>query len=475
MAWRDWFNIGTTGQDVVVDSPTNGAPVGAVPQEQTHVGGGEELGVTGLKRYGGYVYEEISKNLQGTRAILTFREMAENEPIIGAFLFAIEMLIRGVTWDVKAASQDNLDLMKRDHVKSCMGDMSSSWTETIVENLSMTTYGWTWHEVVYKLRNGDQLDPAIASSRHADGLVGWRKMPIRSQDSLLRWEFDESGGISGLWQQAPPRFNLTFVPIEKSLLFRTTRHKNNPQGRSVLRNAYVPYYFKKNVQRFEAIGVERDLAGLPVMKVPPRILSEKATEDEKRALESYKRIVTNVRRDEQEGLILPRSLDANGHDLYDFSLLSTGGRRQFDTSSIIQRYNQEMAVTVLADFILIGHGSQGSGGGKGGTALVQDKREIFTLSISAWLDAIATVYNRYEIPRLFKLNGWPVDKLPEITYGKIESVDVTALGQYITALSGAGMPLFPDTALENKLREVGDLPLKPETDEVGADGVGSVQ
>ena len=46
--------------------------------------------------------------------------------------------------------------------------------------------------------------------------------------------------------------------------------------------------------------------------------------------------------------------------LFDFQLMSSGGARQFDTNAIIQRYEQRILMSVLADFILVGHQAQGS-------------------------------------------------------------------------------------------------------------------
>ena len=38
---------------------------------------------------------------------------------------------------------------------------------------------------------------------------------------------------------------------------------DNPEGRSILRNAYFSWYFEKKIAEIEGIGIARDLAGLP--------------------------------------------------------------------------------------------------------------------------------------------------------------------------------------------------------------------
>ena len=161
----------------------------------------DELGSSGLLRSGqrGLVYEEFLPQLRDERARKVYREMRDNDPTVGAMLYAIEMLIRQAEWRMEGEDQDLVEF-----VESCLGDMSTSWEDFLAEVLSMLVYGWSWHEVVYKRRLGpDQKDPS-KRSQYADGKIGWRKMPIRSQDSLSEWVFDEEGGIQDMVQMAPP-------------------------------------------------------------------------------------------------------------------------------------------------------------------------------------------------------------------------------------------------------------------------------
>lgn len=418
----------------------------------------EELGSTGLERFNGTIDEEFLPQLKAERGIRTYKEMRDNDPVIGAVLFAIDMLIRSVEWRVEPAGGDQADLDAADFLESCRQDMSNSWQETISEIMSMLVFGWSYHEIVYKQRLGDNRDPS-KRSRYNDGRIGWRKLPIRSQDSLWEWTIDDKGGIQGLIQQPPPYYRQVFIPIEKALLFRTTNQKGNPEGRSVLRNAYRPWFFKKHIEEIEGIGIERDLAGLPIAWVPPELLSKNATPEDRALLNEIKKIIRNVRRDEQEGVIFPLLYDSeNNQKLYDFSLLSSGGNRQFDTDKIIQRYDQRIAMTVLADFILLGHEKVGS------FSLASSKTTVFATALGAWLDSIAAVFNRHAIPRLFEINGMSLEELPTLTHGDIESPDLAELGDFISKLAGVGMPLFPDQALEAKLRSFAKLPPKPETE-----------
>ena len=54
-----------------------------------------EIGSSGLVQYGGEVRQDFLRALQGRRAYANYTQMAENDPVIGACLHAIEMMIRG--------------------------------------------------------------------------------------------------------------------------------------------------------------------------------------------------------------------------------------------------------------------------------------------------------------------------------------------------------------------------------------------
>jgi len=414
----------------------------------------DELGSLGLHQTGGFVNEEILTELQGKRGIRIFREMSDNDDTVGACLLAIKMILREVNWNIQEVSQDQKDIEIADFVKSCMDDMEHTWVDFISEVSSMLEYGWSWHEQVFKKRSGYSKD-LTKNSKHDDGRIGWRKLPIRSQDTLWAWDFDDNGNLQGFEQVDEYSYNASCVtiPLEKSLHFKLVNYKNNPEGKSILRNAYRSWFFKKNIQNIEGIGIERDLAGLPVAYLPPEFLSDNATPSQKATAQQMQDLVTNIRQDSQAGILMPMALDENGHKLFDLQLLNAAGSKQFDTSAIIRRYDQGISMSMLADFIMLGHDNVGS------YALAETKSELFTKAVGAWADSICDVFNRFAIPKLCRLNGFDVEKYPKLTRSKITNVDLNTLGEFISKLTSSGANLFPDENLENHLRAQADLPL----------------
>jgi phage gp29-like protein len=413
----------------------------------------KEIGRVGQRRYGGIFYEEFLSELRGRKGAEVFTEMSNNDETIGAILFAIEMLVRQASWNVEPGGSTAKDREAAEFVKSCMDDMQQTWIDTISEILSFLTYGWSFHEIVYKRRMGRTKDNRT-SSKYDDGLIGWMKLPIRSQETLYQWEYDDQDNLIGMTQMPPPDFGLITIPMNKAMLFRTRSRKDNPEGRSILRTAYRSWYFKRRIQEIEGIGIERDLAGLPVITTPEGMdIWDKDDEDMNAIRAGLEAIVKNIRRDSTEGLVLPFG--------YTFELTSTGGSRQFDTNSIIARYDTKISQTVLADFIQLGHESVGS------FALSSDKTNLFSMAICAFLDIICQTFNSQGIPALIDINGdhfAGVTDYPRLTHGDIEDVDLATMATFIKDMTSIGV-IIPDESLEDYVRQLGKLP-KRTTDTV---------
>lgn len=418
----------------------------------------EEVGVLGLDIQGGWVRDDPLTSFHDsiTRA-QTFREMATNDATVGAMLFAIENLISQVEWTVKPAVKEEGDVPSRaseeaaQFLRECMDDMACTWGEFIGDVLSMLPYGYSVLEETYKVRRGAQREED-RSSKFDDDRIGWAKFGHRAQETLLRWFVRTDGTVDGVQQLGPPDYVIHNIPATRFLHFRAKSHRGNPEGYSILRNAYRAWFYKKRIEEIEAIGVERDLAGIPVMHVPPEIMRTDASSAEVQLREQLQTLVRSVHRNEKSGLVIPRSYDENGNPRFEFSLLSTGGTRQIDTNAIINRYDRRIAQVILADFIFLGQDKVGS------FALVSSKTQLFATAIGGWLDAICQVLNRVAVQRLFAKNVFDVsDGLPEICHGDVETEELDKFSNFVSQMISAGA-ILPDDPLEAALRERGDLP-----------------
>jgi 8-oxo-dGTP pyrophosphatase MutT (NUDIX family) len=422
--------------------------------------GAVQLGQSGLKRSYGYIYEELLPQLAGRKAVSVYQEMYQNSSVIGAVIFAIDMFMRKVAWRVEPASDSKGDKQRAKFLESCKDDMEMSWPDFISEVNSMLIFGWSWFEICYKQRFNDVVDEfGTTASQWNDGLYGWEKLMPIAQESWWRWDFSpQTGKTIGMWQRPAPDYSERYLPIGKSLHFRTKSWKDNPEGVSLLRSAYRAWYFLKRIEEIEAIGVERDLAGIPIATVPAEMLGENASEADQAMVASVVKLVQNVRRDEQEGIVWPQAYDQAGHELYTFKLLTSGGTRQFPTDTIISRYESRIAMTMLADFLLLGNDATNNGS----YALSTSKASMFQSALETFLNDIENELNNRAVPLLFRMNGLNNGPYPKFRHDIVQKPTLTDLATLVSSMAGAGAQLFPDMGLENHLREFAKLPIREE-------------
>lgn len=414
----------------------------------------EAVGAPGLKQFGGYVQEEFHPDLRGTLANKIYREMGDNHPVINAALELVQLLITQTPKQVEASGSTADHLRAQLLCEQALEDVEGGADAVIGEALSCMQYGFATLEKVFKIRRGDQIIEEL-KSKFDDGLIGWRKIETRAQEALLRWDYSPQGQLRGFWQQPPPDYRTRYLPKEKFLHFRLRARKGNPQGRSMLRPVYLPYYFEKRLKFVEAVGVERNLAGLPKMTVPVEVLRG-ATTELAAVRETYESLVRRVRVDQQVGLLLPPEETPDGKKTgYKFDLVNSGGRNVADTDPIVRRYRSEIAIGLFAEFIIVGIDKVGS------LALHSDKTALFALGVGAVLDTVLQVFTEDAFPELCRLNGIPASCAPKYTHGDVITPGLQDLAAYVGALAGVGA-ISIDDGLERYLREAGGMPAAPQ-------------
>lgn len=372
------------------------------------------IGKSGINWSSGYIYEEFLSELQDSNGIKTYREMSDNDDVVGAILFAVKHILGSVKWTVRTydgkVDENNEDVI---FLRQNMLGMTHSWHDFITEVLSMLIYGWALFEPVYTLRDGRRC---------------WKSISLRAQGSYDHWEMDDkTGKIYGMWQNPAPNYEFIYLPLAKCILFRTELASDNPMGRSILRNAYRAWYFKKNLEEVEAIGIERDLTGLPYAQPPEGFDINSDGAEEQNAITYTKKLLSNMRRDEQDGVFIPPG--------WEVGLMASPGARQFDTTPVINRYSKGIALTVLAQFIMLGMERTGS------YALAGEFTEMFYNCIEGWVNKIADTINRYAVKRLFALNGRVGNDLPIVTHvpSSIRRYKLKDLSTFVKDLTGVGM------------------------------------
>ena len=203
-----------------------------------------ETGYNGLTVLGGQVFEDCSQDLRWPQAIETYKKMAKDGAIAPA-LELVEMMISRVPWYVKIPEGYEDELKgKAKYLEQVKNDMDHDWQTMIKQAATANRYGFSALEIVLRYRRKEN------GSKYNDGLVGVKKLPIRSQDTIDGWYWKNNGrDLAGLvqrvitpdgaskdgWDFVNSNVNtepggIRRIPRKKFLLFRNNPLKDSPVG-----------------------------------------------------------------------------------------------------------------------------------------------------------------------------------------------------------------------------------------------------
>lgn len=434
-----------------------------------------EVGVTGLKQIQGRIYEEARKELRFPEACRTFRTMAQ-DATINAALSLFEMMVGRVEWKIDLGLEPDAAMIARGKfLEECMHDMDHTWASFIKEVTSAFTYGYCINEKVYRRRlnrNG---------SKYNDNKVGIWKLPVRSQDTVRKWLYSEDGRtLTGVQQSiAAVQDGLRYGSIvtvngspyidikrNKILLFRVDAKRDNPEGNSPLRGCYFAWKYRTLIEEQEAVGVTRDMNGMPTLYLPPRYMSDDASPAEKNIYEYYKNVIRNIQMNEQSGLILPQAFDPESKQpLFKFELTSTMGTKMYDTDAIIRRWDNKILTVLFSDMLKLGQDQTGS------YSLAGAKTNLMAMAIEARLQEIADVLNNDLVYQLFQLNGEAPDApLPKLVFGDLDEVDLDEFSKGVQRMGSVGA-IELDRPMANKIRQALGVAPKKDSDPINKDEI----
>ena len=420
-----------------------------------------ELGVSGRNTYNGDIRaDEFLQELKGKKSIQKYKEMRDNNAIVGSIMYAVEQTLRDVEIKIKPADDSEEAKREAAFLQSVLDDMDHSLDDHISESLSYLTYGFSWFEVVYKRREGDFRSPK-KNSKYEDGRIGIKKIAIRAPWTVEGFEVDkQTGEILGMYQEAVWGKTPSMIPVEKSVYYRTTSLNDDPSGRSVLRNAYVSYQYLNKIQSYEAIAIERELHGVPVGRMPAEYMSSDASVDQANLRGQFERILRDLKNNEQGYALLPSDLyvDSDGKPtsqrLMDIELITANGSRSIDIDPIVKRYQHDIARSLMAEFLMLGSGS-------GSYALSKTKTDLFLRSLESYINTIVDALNKQLVERLWQLNGLPWDTMPKLVAGDVAPHDLREIASFLRNLNGAGIEVQEQVEVVEDLMAIAEIEFDP--------------
>lgn len=394
--------------------------------------------------------------------------MAETDETVGAMLYCIATTMRQIDWiyvpcvDGVPAEEDAEAKRFAEIFTSMMSDMNRPFGEHVEDMLTMLWAGFAPVELITKRRTS--LD-----SRYTDGLYGIRALNLIDQTSIWDWVY-EADELVGFKQMGPKVIGNGLVPMSKVLNYRTSSQYNRPWGKALLKPAWRAWRLKRKIQDSEALGIERELCGLPIFEMPESVIAEQfeteadgttPTENAKRAqamVQNAQSATRDMRLNKSGGLVIPS--DTYGDEFesgstvrkYNFRIQTTGGQRSVDSRTAARDYDHAIARVAMMQFLTLGQRSGGS------YSLSDDQSSMAVNSIMALAKILADQWNEKSVPLLANVNAMPAKYRPKLKHSEVNKNGIVQLGQFLSGIAKAEALWGADIKAREGLLKAGNIP-----------------
>ncbi len=433
------------------------------------IGANNPWGWGGAISYGANDRDFFIPSLQGRPLLVEMERMWTQDETVGAMAFCIQTTMGQANWshvpcvDGKPDTTDNADAKwAADFADSLLEDMDHSMADHIEEAISMIPLGFAPCEIVTKQRTGGD------DSRFKDDYWGIKKVPLRDQFSIYQWVYEGEDPVA--FRQMGIK-GTGVVPLWKTLHYKASNYLNNPNGRPFLLNVHRAYALKKKMQDSEAIGVERDLCGLPTFRLPEEIMDQAnevgsdgkptvAALNAQQKVQNAIKAVSDMRFNKSGGLIMPSNTYAEDGDgdrtaKWDFRLTTTAGQRSIDVRTAIRDYDRAIARVLMMQFLHLGDRSTGS------FALSSDQSDIGVRALQSFANRICDEWNKKLIRLIWQINRFDLRYMPKLRASELNKDGIAQVGKFLSE-AGRGADLWEtDEVTRRALFRLANLPYDP--------------
>lgn len=378
---------------------------------------------------------ERNHNLVGSEAFNTYARILNNNSTAWALYYVQYVMMQQVEFFVKPGKNKK----------------STQILEASLRNIKQK---WLLHKASLALPFGYSLVECLYDVNEK-GQIVIKGLGFRPQSSIASWGFDEqvNSYVSAFQEDMfGARRNAVEIPLKKCLHFRLSPgFDESPEGRSQLRTAVRPFQYIETIQETEAIGIDRDLTGIPKLQVPMEITLGSASAEEQARYAEAKKLVASVRQGQFAGLVLPSEKLRDGTESgWKFEVVTSGGSKLINTNEIVKRYEVEILMLGLFEVLILG--MQGK---PGSNALASEQTTFGAMAIGTILGYVIEEMNRQR-DFLMELNGISKNETwAEFAHTDIEKLDFAKVADFINKLPG----LFPENEqLSKYCHELINLP-----------------
>lgn len=431
-----------------------------------------EAGVSGTPIYAGYVRPtDIDAKLVGQQRYRTAADILTNCSVVAAGVRYFLNLCAKPAWKVVPADDTAPAREIADFVEEVLFGMGSSWSRVIRRSGMFRYHGFGINE--------------WTAIKRDDGRIGFKDIESRPQFTIWQWATDESGEIQGVWQRSPQTGERIWIPRSKFVYMVDDMMTDSPEGMGWFRGLADPYFRLKRYLELEVTGFERNLAGVPIGRIPyaeikNAVESSKVTQaDANAVIKQMEDFVSMQAKNQATSLVLDsvpyESITADGTTVssvykYGVDILKGDASGMAELGKSIDRDIHQMARIIGVESLLI------VGGGQGSRALAKVEAENISLVINSTITDMAQAYDRDAIGAIMSLNAIPDKLRPTLSAEDVAFKDVEQMAAVILSMANAGAMLDPQDPAINELRGLMGLSDQPKMDPAQAaqvDGMGT--
>lgn len=224
-------------------------------------------------------------------------------------------------------------------------------------------------------------------------------------------------------------------------------NSNRPLGMSDLDAAYTAWREKILIQDYLLMGIQKDLAGTPVLRVPQQLFDDAQNDPNSMAavtLQQLQAHMANLHAGDQTFVILPSDTynsTGQGAQLYDINFKGIdGASKMFNLVEIIEQKKKAIYTVLGASHLITGESGSSSYNlleGKSSQAAYLSERDSIIID---------EMWNKKVIPMILRLNGFRNEKpsdIPVYEHGEVQPVSLDEKGKYINRVARM-LPAVPD-------------------------------
>ena len=425
-----------------------------------------EIGVPFLKGSGGFIQNEMRRELQAPHNLNLYDRMREDSAVASALntaeTFLMKALAKGkfITHSKKPEAKEFADFLNW-NIRNLK---DYTWWDTCTNIISYLQYGYSFVEKVYEKNYSTKF------SKYPYKL---KKLAPRSQHSVAQFEWAADRRTLLSIKQYPAQelntgwvsrnmgdtFDYPELKRNKIMLFSWMGKNGSPQGTSPLNGCYRAWKEKTLIETIQVQGIAKGLNGIIELRMPTDHINAAAEDPESaeaKTLEVLKQSAALMHSGDQTFILLgsdTQGQNGNGKYVYDWSMkgVEGGTGETVSTTEFINERKKAILDVFSAGFINIGNEGVGS------HSLADSKTSLHAFAMDAHLQFIKSVIENDLIVQLAQQNKVYLEEsdMPIFEYGAFDDVDPAEFSAAIQRIGSVGLFPMAKSVLLDAWRKVG--------------------